>query len=374
MRWSWRLVTVAGIGVYVHATYLLLLIGAGWYGYSQEKRWLDALVAVLFVITLFALVVMHEFGHALMARRYGISTRDITLLPIGGVARLERMPEKPRQELAVALAGPAVNVLLAGLLFAVLGAVDKAFGEEFSLGTGGGVITDLMLMNIMLAVFNLVPAFPMDGGRVLRALLAIRMDYARATNIAARVGQGMAGVFAIFGLFSANPLLFLIALFVWMGAAQEARMVQMKSALGRVTVADVMMTDFRTLEPEDTLSQATMYLLAGWQKDFPVVSDGRLEGMLPRRVLMEGLARLGAGMPVADVMERDVSPLRPEDLLDGVLLSSDGPHARSIPVVKDGRLVGLLTAENVREFLMVRSALERRGARANAPGLATRTA
>jgi Zn-dependent protease/predicted transcriptional regulator len=369
------LLTVAGIGVYVHATYLLLLIGAGWYGFLQRQRWMDAVGAVLFVVTLFVLVVLHEFGHALTARRFGIATRDITLLPIGGLARLERMPEEPKQELAVALAGPAVNVMLAGLFFAILGAADSAAGPAFVLETGGGVIATLMWMNVVLAVFNLIPAFPMDGGRVLRALLATRMSYTRATNIAARIGQGMAVVFAILGVFSFNPFLFLIAFFVWIGAGQEAHMVRMKSALDGITVDQVMMTEFRTLSPEDTLSQATRCLLAGCQKDFPVVTEGRLEGMLSRRTLMNGLARLGDAVPVADVMERDVPSLRPEDLLERVFMSNGGPRARSTPVLKDRRLIGLLTAENVREFLMVRDARRQQGARAgSADGLTTRTA
>lgn len=268
MKSSWRIGRIAGIDVHLHFTFLILL---GWVAlshYLQRQNWQDALSGLAFIIALFTIVVLHELGHALTARRFGIRTRDITLLPIGGVARLERIPEKPRQELLVALAGPAVNVVLAGLLFAVL-----IVGSELSAAkdvklVGGHFLAKLMWINVSLAVFNLVPAFPMDGGRVLRAVLAMRMDYTRATSIAASIGQGLAWVFGFIGLFT-NPFLLFIALFVWMGAAQEAGQAQMKSALAGLPVSRVMMTDFRALAPEDTLARAVEHILAGCQQDFP---------------------------------------------------------------------------------------------------------
>ena len=248
MKWSWKIGRIAGIGVYMHVTFLILL---GWVGasyYLVRHRWEDAMSGLGFILALFGIVVLHELGHALAARRYGIRTRDITLLPIGGVARLERMPEDPKQELVVALAGPAVNVVLAALLFAVLMAGRGISAmSDFAVG-GGDILSKLLWVNVALALFNLLPAFPMDGGRVLRALLAIRMDYVRATRIAANIGQGMAFLFGFLGLFS-NPFLVFIALFVWMGATQEAGMVEMKSALDGVPVERVMITGFRTLAP-----------------------------------------------------------------------------------------------------------------------------
>ena len=206
MKWSWKLVEVAGIGVYVHATFLLLI---GFVGLShwRQGQTVDAVLGgVGFILALFACVVLHEFGHALMARRYGIKTRDITLYPIGGVARLERMPDDPRQELRVALAGPAVNVVLATALFAALqlAGLWRPLGELSV--TTGSFLERLMIVNILLATFNMLPAFPMDGGRVLRALLATRMEYTRATQIAATLGQSTALVFGLVGFFS-NPFL-----------------------------------------------------------------------------------------------------------------------------------------------------------------------
>lgn len=363
MKWSWRLFKVFGIGVYVHVTFLLLLIWAGWSGFAGQHTLGAALAEIGFIVTLFGIVVLHELGHALTARRFGIATRDITLLPIGGVARLERMPEDPKQELAVALAGPAVNVVLALLLYAGLAIGEHLTSLKLLLEHPGNFFVQLLWVNVLLVVFNLLPAFPMDGGRVLRALLAIRMNYVRATNIAAKIGQGMAFCFGLAGLFG-NPFLILIAVFVWMGAAQEAGMVQMKFALGATRVAHVMITEFKTLAPEDTLSRAVEFLLAGYQQDFPVVAEGRLVGMLTRTALVNGLARLGGSMPVADAMEQQFVTARPEEPVEKVFQRLQSAASRSMPVLEDGQLMGILTSENVGEFLMVQSALH--------PALATR--
>ena len=230
MKWSWRLAEVAGIGVYMHATFLILI---GWVvltHWLQDESLTDTLRGVIFILALFACVVMHEFGHALTARKYGIKARDITLLPIGGVARLERMPEEPKQELWVALAGPAVNLVIAAALFLWLELTGNVPQMAEVGQLGGPFLAQLMVVNVFLVVFNMLPAFPMDGGRVLRALLATRIPYTRATEIAASLGQAMALLFGFLGFFT-NPFLLFIAFFVWIGAAQESSMVQMKSAL-----------------------------------------------------------------------------------------------------------------------------------------------
>jgi Zn-dependent protease len=213
----------------------------------------QALAGVGFILALFGCVVLHEFGHALMAQRYGVKTRDITLYPIGGVARLERMPDKPLQELWVALAGPAVNVAIAAALGAWL-FISGTWAPLASLSmTAGPLVERLLAVNVSLVLFNLIPAFPMDGGRVLRALLALQLEYTQATQIAAAIGQGLALVLGFAGLF-VNPFLLFIAFFVWIGAAQEASMAQMKTALGGIPVARAMLTDFRTLTPREPLS------------------------------------------------------------------------------------------------------------------------
>lgn len=361
MRWSFRLMTVAGIGLYIHVTFFLLLIWIGAMYYLPRHSWADVFNSLAFVVALFAIIVLHELGHALTARRYGIRTRDITLLPIGGVARLERMPEDPWQELAVALAGPAVNVALAFIFFVVL----VAFGQAIlplDLGDltifGANFLRRLLWVNVILAGFNLLPAFPMDGGRVLRAFLAMKMDYVHATHVAANVGQVMAFIFGGYGLISGNVLILFIALFVWMGASAESSMVQMKAGLGGIPVSRVMITEFKTLKPDDPLSQAADHLLSGYQQDFPVVDGGeKILGLLTRARLVDGLAKNGETTPVGNVMETQFVAAHPSEMAEAAFIRLQHSNCRSMPVLRDGRLLGMVTAENVGEFLMIQAAL-----------------
>jgi Zn-dependent protease len=358
MRWHWKLGRFAGIDVFVHATFLLLL---GWVGYSQwqeSQEWGEVLNGILFILALFLCVVLHEYGHALTARRYGIKTRDITLYPIGGVARLERMPEKPIEELWVALMGPAVNVIIGLLLLAYLIATDTLIPfNQVTVGSGS-VFERLMIVNFTLVLFNLLPAFPMDGGRVLRALLAMRMDYVRATQVAAYIGQGMALVLGFIGLFG-NPFLLFIALFVWIGASQEAGAVQAKNSLGGIPVTRAMMTEFRSLSPRDNLSQVVAYILAGSQHDFPVVdANGRVAGILERDAFMKALTEHGQSVPVMDFIRRDLPEVDSHEMLEMALNRLQESETKTLPVTHAGQLVGMITMENITEYLMIRSALK----------------
>jgi Zn-dependent protease len=359
--WSWKLGRIAGIDVYVHATFALLLLWVGFISYVPRRDVNDVLAGLAFILCLFGVVVLHELGHALAARRYGIKTRDITLLPIGGVARLERMPDEPKQELVVALAGPAVNVVLAGGLFAVLyfGRLPISPPEEVAT-FGGNLLSQLFMANVFLAVFNMLPAFPMDGGRVLRALLAMRMDYVRATRIAAGIGQFMAVLFGLIGLMG-NPLLLVIALFVWVGAAAEAGAVQFKAGLAGVPVARAMIREFATLTPDDTLATAARQVLAGFQHDFPVTADGRVVGILPRDTLLVGLAEAGPDGRVGDFMRADFATADPREMVEPVVERFKSGECPVVPVVRDGELVGLLTPENVAGLVMIREAVRGRG-------------
>jgi len=356
MKWQWKLARIAGIDVYMHATFLLLI---GWvaFSYWTEQGTLQAVLSgVLFILLLFGFVVMHEYGHALTARKFGIKTRDITLYPIGGVARLERMPEKPIEELWVALAGPAVNVVVAILLFGYL-AVTRTIEPLTNLSvSNGSLIERLMIVNLWLVGFNLIPAFPMDGGRVLRALLGLRMEYVRATQIAANVGQAFAFVFGFIGLIS-NPFLVFIALFVWMGASQEASMVQMKNSISGIPVTRAMMTDFQTLSPGDTLARVVGLILAGSQHDFPVIQNDRIVGILDRDTFMSALSAQGQSVPVVEVMRRDISEIDSHEMVDAALIRLQENGSKTLPVTHNGHLVGLVTSENITEYLMIRSAL-----------------
>lgn len=367
MRWSWKIGEYAGIAVYVHATFLLLV---GWIAllhWVQMGTLSAVLQGVLFILLLFGCVLLHEFGHALTAKRYGIRTRDITLLPIGGVARLERMPEKPVQELWVALAGPAVNVVIFLVLYFLLRAKSALMSIEPDM-VHGSLWSRLMTVNLFLAAFNLLPAFPMDGGRVLRALLAMRMDYVQATNIAAALGQGMAFLFGFLGLFL-NPFLLFIALFVWIGAAQEASMVQMRTALGGIPVQRAMLTDFRTVSPDDPLQRVVELILSGWQQDFPVVESGRITGMLTRGDLLNALAQQGTDRLVREVMQQQFEVVDATEMLENVLPRLQTCACHSMPVVRNGELVGLLTMDNVGEFLLIQSALDAASRRAAGRGM-----
>jgi Zn-dependent protease/CBS domain-containing protein len=369
MKWSWRVGSISGIALYLHATFLLLLAWVGVGEYQRSGSLSSAAAGLAFVVAVFFTVVLHELGHALAARRYGIKTRDITLLPIGGVARLERMPREPRQEMVVALAGPAVNVVIAIVLYIflrVMGGI-PALLDSAALSDGflqRGFLARLLAVNIWLVAFNLIPAFPMDGGRVLRAFLAMRSgDYAQATERAARVGTFFALIFGVLGLFVVgNPFLVIVALFVWLAAAGEASAVQTSVMLDGVPIQRLMIRDIETLSPQDPLSRPVRLILDGFQQDFPVVAEGRVLGMLTRSSLLKALAERGENAEVGHVMNPDFEQASPHESADDVLarLKSCGCH--SMPVIQDGRLLGVLTMDNVGEYVMVQAAL--RGANA----------
>jgi len=357
MGWSWRIGRIAGIRVFIHATFLLLIVWIGVAQWMRDRDLAASAAAVAFVLALFACVVLHELGHALTARRYGIKTRDITLLPIGGVARLERMPDEPKQELWVALAGPAVNVAIAAVLFGVLLATGGPQPLAGTSATGGPFLERLLVMNVFLAAFNMLPAFPMDGGRVVRALLATRLDYTRATQIAATLGQGMALAFGLLGLFT-NPMLLFIALFVWIGAAQETHMAQVRTALSGIPVGRAMMTEFHALSPADPLSRAVEVMLQSAQQDFPVVEDGRVVGVLTRTALLAALTAKGESAPVREAMTSEFCLADPLDMLESAFSRLQERDCSTLPVVRGGRLVGLVTLDNIGELMMVRNALQ----------------
>jgi Zn-dependent protease/CBS domain-containing protein len=356
MSWSWKIGRIAGIPVYVHWTFLILIVWVAVGHWSEGHDLARTAEGVGFVLALFGCVVLHEMGHALMARRFGVPTADITLLPIGGVARLQRIPERPGQELLVALAGPAVNLaIVAGLLLA--GVSLPVAPQDPGHLVREPILPKLLEVNAFLALFNLLPAFPMDGGRVLRALLAMRLDYARATRTAASVGQVMAIGFGLLGLQVGNPMLLLIALFVWIGAEAEAAQVEERSALRGVPVRQAMLTDFQTLRPDDTLGRAADLLLAGSQHDFPVMDDGRAAGVLTRSDLLGGLARGGREAHVADFARAQIGTVEAGSSLSEAVARLRQDEGPCLQVVEHGRTIGLLTLENIGEYLMIRTAL-----------------
>jgi len=348
---------VAGIRVFVHATFLLLVAWFAVVYWVEEGNLVRVASGIALLLLLFGCVLLHELGHALTAKRFGFPTREITLLPIGGIARLERMPDDPQQSLWITLAGPAVNIAIAAALFVAL----RVTGvwqpvTEISL-TRGPFFERLMIVNVSLVIFNMLPAFPMDGGRALRALLATRFDDRRATHIAARLGQVMAALFALIG-WIANPLLILVALFVWTGATQEAAVADLRAALRGIPVARAMRTAFRSLAPDDQLSTAIELAQYGGQRDFPVVQEGRLVGLLTRHALLQGISERGPDSRVADAMERDLPVFDPREMLEAALSRLNAGQQPAAAVVQDGRPIGLLSAEGVAEFLAFHAALD----------------
>ena len=362
MNRSLRVGSVAGIGIFLHWTFLLLVAGLAAFLYYQGESLQTTLYILGLVGGLFGCVVLHELGHALTAKYFSIPTRSITLYPIGGLARLEELPEDPMKEFWIAVAGPLVNVAIAVLLAAILLPLGAPLGISAAYTVDAHLLTTLLWLNVGLAVFNMLPAFPMDGGRVLRALLAMRQDYARATRTAARVGQFMAVLFGFVGIISFNFILLFIALFVYIGAQQESQHAEFRAVARDTPVRKAMMTRFGVLPPDATLGDAVDELLAGTDHDFPIVDEGRVIGMLSRQQLIEALRKHGRDYPVRDVADAKCTSLPVDAMLDEAFRQMQQSDCSTVPVVDNGELVGLLTLENVGELIMVTSALQVRDA------------
>jgi Zn-dependent protease len=364
MRWSYRILRIAGTDVKVHITFLLLLGFLSVQAYQQGGTPAVAETLAL-ILGIFACVVLHEFGHIFMARHFGVRTPDVILLPIGGVARLERMPDEPRQEFLIALAGPAVTLVIAGGLYGYL----RLLGADPVLLTwtldGASLAAALMQVNVFLLLFNLIPAFPMDGGRVLRSLLAMRIGLPRATRIAASIGQMMAVLIGLYGLSQNAIMLMLIAFFVFIGAGAEVQAVETKAAGLGVRVSDMMMTRFATIPVHARLEQAVRMLLDADQKEFPVLdNEGRVEGILSRDNLIAGLSQRGPQSTVQEAMTPHVPALHPGQSFDEAVNRLKASGVPALPVLDDaGRLVGLLSLENVAELVLVRRAVGERAAK-----------
>lgn len=358
MKRSLKIGSVSGIGIFLHWTFLLLIAAIFAFYYVQNQSVTAAIAGMGLILGVFLCVVLHELGHALTARRFGVGTRNITLYPIGGVARLERIPSEPIKELWIALGGPVVNLAIVAILGAMLLAGGGSFDPSVLQAPGRHTIASLLWINLALAGFNLLPAFPMDGGRVLRALLAMRQDYASATQTAANVGQGMAILFGLWGLISFNPILLFIALFVYVGAQQESQQAVYRAFTEGTPVREAMMTRFATLAAEDTLNDAVDKLLAGTDHDFPVVRDGRVVGLLRRKPLIQALSTHDRNTPVQEVADREFCTVEPGAPLDEVFQRMNEANCNTAPVVEEQQILGLLTLENLGELIMVSNALD----------------
>jgi Zn-dependent protease len=340
-------VRLFGIPVRLHFTFVLLLVFLIFIGIGGKQT--GAATAV-YILALFASVLLHEIGHVLVARWYGIRTLEIVMYPIGGLSRLESQP-KARQELLISTAGPLVNLLIAVILFAV----QRNFLpiETLRIPTDANLMERIALGNLLLGLFNLLPAYPMDGGRILRSAIAFWKPEDEATQIAASAGQFLAVAMGLFGLLSGNFLLMFVALFVYLGAQQEGAAARGRSLTTGFPVRAAMITDLHTLSYGNSIREAGDLLLSTSQQDFPVMHGDEVMGLLTRPALMRAMLREGPDAYVAGAMDRNFPRVPPDmDLATALpLLSAAGSSA----LVMDGdRLVGLLTAENLYEFILLR--------------------
>ena len=358
MKGSFKLGNVAGIGVFVHWTFAILIAYIIFSNYRLGHNAEQITWAVIFILSIFVTVFLHELGHALAAKRYNIKTKDITLLPIGGLARLESIPENPKEELVVAIAGPAVNIALAIItgLFITIPEI-----KDLSVELSGGVnasnfFLNFFIVNVWLAVFNLIPAFPMDGGRVLRALLAMKFERHIATNIAARIGQVLAVGFVFLGFFS-NPFLVFIGFFIFIGAQAETEFTLVKSLLKGYTVRDVLMQHYQTIESNEMVKTAVAMLLNGQSRNFLITENGLSVGTLSREEIIKALSEQGENVVIHDVMNKNLVYLDADSPLENAYQQVQQNNASLMPVMENKRLIGTLDTENILEFIMVKGAL-----------------
>lgn len=358
-RGSLSLGRIAGIPIFVHWSFFLIIIYFAFTTWRSGEDLYGILAHLGLMMSVFGCVLLHELGHALAARRYGIPTSDITLLPIGGLARLERIPEEPKKELVVAIAGPAVNVVIAAVLYAavfLLGIFDTGVTQNTNTGMTNSFLLNLGIINLVLVVFNLIPAFPMDGGRVLRALLSMMLNRVKATRIAAAVGQVLAVGFAIWGFTGGQPFMVLIAAFVFFGARMEAKAVATTAYIQGYRVFNAMRTRFQVLQVSDPVAKGVQELLAGSEKEFVVMDGDNFAGLVSRESLMDAMTANRADIPVAAIADKGVTCISPQEELGQAqsILSETGQGL--LPVVDEGKVIGVVDSENISEFIMIREA------------------
>jgi Zn-dependent protease/CBS domain-containing protein len=348
---------IAGIDISIHWTFLILIV---WIVFSNLRAGLDTIQviwSVVFILSLFVCVTLHELGHALAAKRYGIQTKDITLYPIGGVARLEKMPDKPSQELVVALAGPVVNFLITLILSPLLLKTDWLQNEPAKVLIIGpnNFLPMLGLINVWLAVFNLIPAFPMDGGRVLRALLSMKMSRVKATQIAAGIGKILAFGFVLLGFYS-NPFLIFIGLFIILGANAEEQMVITQSLIVDLTAKDAVMKNFIPIERVETISKAVTLLLDGQAKNFLITDNGLPYGSISRDDIIRGIKHFGENESVEKISQTNLFTVNSSTSLNDVFMEFRKSRTPLILVKDENRFLGIIDADNVAELIMINSA------------------
>ena len=347
MKWSFKIFTLFGIPVKLHLTFLLLLLFIALT--PQKPGGIGGLPGTITVLLVFACVLLHEFSHSMLAKKYGHRVRDITLLPIGGVSNIEEMPEEPREEIWLALAGPMMSLALAGIFYAAVTLVRPAADPEF---IGGSLLGTLFYINFMLGLFNMIPALPMDGGRVLRGALAMKLGRVKATRVAVSIGQAFAIVFLFVGIFY-DWWLALIAIFIYIGAEGEDQALKVHEALKGAQVSRAMIVDPKTVRPDTPMSDVVSMMCHGLQDDFPVVSDGRAIGILSKQDIFRAVKDGAGGRPAAEFMHADFPVVSSDLSLEDIFRSMRQSGLSAIPVLADGRVSGLITLEQIGRYNMV---------------------
>jgi Zn-dependent protease len=356
MKWSFGVGRIFGIELRIHLTFFLLLLFI--FASAMSERGLRVgVMSALFICALFACVVIHEVSHSLIARRFGKETNSITLLPIGGVAAIEQMTKNPLQEIAIALIGPFINLVIAGILYVLVGSRVGVEIPQLFIESGSAFLAGLIGVNIMLAIFNLIPAFPMDGGRVLRGLLALKLDYVRATSWAVAIGQAIATFFIFFGIFY-NLWLVLIGVFLYLGAGSEKQQVVLQSLLAEVPVGEAMITEYISLRPENTLANALEHFHHGSQQDFPIIDNSGLQGVLTRDRILATIHTKGLNVPVSEVMDKSFATVDSKMGLDQVYQILLSGNKTAVAVMDDGQLKGIIGLDGISRYFMIKAALK----------------
>jgi Zn-dependent protease/CBS domain-containing protein len=357
MGWSLNIGKIFGINFRIHVTFFLLLFFI-FISVLPQHGFQRSLLATLFICAVFVCVLIHEVGHSLIARRFGKEAKSIMLLPIGGVAMMEEMPEKPDQEIVMAIIGPFINLLIAGVLYLFIGHWSGIGAPNLTPDSAKAFFAGLIGVNIMLAIFNLIPAFPMDGGRILRGLLAIRLDFVQATTTAVFIGQAIALFFLFFGIFF-NWWLAIIGLFLYIGAGSEKHQVILKSLLKNVPASEAMTTEFAALRPNDTLRKAIEHFHHGCQDDFPVLGDKGIEGVLTRERILASIHEKGLDVPVSEIMDRIFTSVNPKMPLDDVYKKLLLSRKTAVAVVDNNSVKGMICLDGISRYFMIKSAMDK---------------
>jgi len=351
MRWSFQIGKVFGIPIRVHITFFLLLIFIGFYG-SRLQGAQSGLYGMLSVVLIFLCVVIHEIAHSLVARSYGVKVKDIVLLPIGGVSEMEELPQKPKQEIYVAIAGPVTSIFLAFifyLAFLLLYPEMKTF--KFSIFQGN-LLLNLFIINFLLALFNLLPVFPMDGGRVLRGILGLKMEFLKATKIAVGIGEAFAIFFFFFGLFF-NPWLALIAIFIYLGAEGEKKATELRVAIADVPVKVAMLTNVEAITPDITLGKVLEKICHGLQQDFPIIEGEKVLGILTRGKIFSALHNHSKDTKVRDIMSQEFISTSEDTPLSEAFKRMTSEKLSVLPVMQGENFKGLISLEQIGKYHML---------------------